>query len=176
MKFGIIFSMATALLLMVSCNNDKRKSFDEAVDYNDFIVDHINSLDSAYILALATDNGIEECLKKCDVLVDLCDKTTADFKGIQPYKGDSTLTMQALAYTQFMKNNGKTEIKKLLKMIDSYENASFEEQEKLAVEVQKTAGEIDKQYEIEINKLELVQQKFSRKFNITILNTSRHEN
>ena len=67
-------------------------------------MDHINALDSAYILSLATDNGIEVCMRKCDSLVGLCDQTAMDFKGIQPYDGDSSLTMQALAYTQFMKN------------------------------------------------------------------------
>lgn len=169
MKFGLILSAVAALLLTVSCNSDKRKSFDDVVTYNDFIVDHINALDSAYILALATDNGIDDCLKKCDVLVDLCDKTEADFKGIQPYEGDSSLTMQALAYTQFMRNNGEKEIKKLLKLIEKYENASFEEQEAMTEEVQKTAEEIDKQYDIEINKVDKVQQKFSQKFNFTIL-------
>ena len=61
MKFGFILSVTTALLLTVSCNfnKDNRKSFDDVVEYNDFIVDHINALDSAYILALATDNGFD---------------------------------------------------------------------------------------------------------------------
>jgi hypothetical protein len=172
MKLGFIFSAAAALMLVVSCNvnNDKRKSFTDVVEYNDFIVDHINALDSAYILALATDNGIEACMEKCDKLVALCDKTTEEFKGIQPYQGDSTLTMQALAYTQFMRNNGKTEIKKLLKLIESYEKASLEEQEKMVEEVQSTAEKIDKQYDIEINKVDEVQQKFSVKHNFKILN------
>ncbi len=169
MKFGLILSAAAALLLTVSCNSDKRKSFDDVVVYNDFIVDHINALDSAYILALATDNGIKDCLKKCDGLVDLCDKTTADLKGIQPYEGDSSLTMQALAYTQFMRNNGEKEIKKLLKLIEKYENASFEEQEAMAEEVQSVAEKIDKQYDIEINQVDKVQQKFAQKFNFTVL-------
>lgn len=173
MKLGFIFSAAAALMLAVSCNvnSDKRKSFTDAVEYNDYIVDHINALDSAYMLALATDNGIDACIKKCDKLVELCDKTTDEFKGIQPYQGDSTLTMQALAYTQFMRNNGKTEIKKLLKLIESYENASFEEQEKMVEEVQSTAEKIDKQYDIEINKVDEVQQKFSVKHNFKILNS-----
>ena len=100
----------------------------------------------------------------------MCDKTSEEFKGIQPYKGDSTLTMQALAYTQFMRNNGKTDIKKLLKLIDKYQNASFEEQEKMVEEVQSTAENIDKQYDIEINKLDKVQQKFSVKHHFKILN------
>ena len=169
MKFGIIFSLAAALLLTVSCNSDKRKSFDDVVEYNDFIVDHINSLDSVYMLALATDNGIEKCMKECDELVKLCDQTATEFKGIQPYEGDSTLTMQALAYTQFMRNNGDKEIKKLLKMIDTFEDASMEEQEKLSEEVQASAENIDKQYDIEINKVDAVQQKFSKKHNFTIL-------
>ena len=173
MKFGFIFSVTAIMLLAVSCNfkKDNRKSFDDVVEYNDYIVDHINGLDSAYILALATDNGIDVCMKRCDLLVDLCDKTTAEFKGIQPYEGDSSLTMQALAYTQFMRNNGKTEIKKLLKLIDKYQNASFEEQEKMVEEVQSTAENIDKQYDIEINKVDKVQQKFSVKHNFKVLKT-----
>ena len=102
MKFGFIFLAVSALLHTAYCNlnNDKRKSFEDVVVYNDFIVDHINALDSAYILALATDNGIDYCMKKCDSLVDLCDKTSSELKGIQPYNGDSSLTMQALAYTR----------------------------------------------------------------------------
>lgn len=172
MKFGFILSVATALLLTVSCNTNKdnRKSFDDVVEYNDYIVDHINSLDSAYILALATDSGINVCMTKCDLLVKLCDKTTAEFKGLQPYEGDSTLTMQALAYTQFMRNNGEKEIKKLLELIDTYQNASMEEQANLVDEVQSTAAAIDKQYDIEIGKVDEVQQKFSQKHNFKILN------
>ncbi|WP_430405363.1 LIC11966 family surface protein [Fluviicola sp.] len=171
MKFGFIFSAVSALLLVTACNfnNDNRKSFDDVVKYNDFIVDHINALDSAYILALATDNGIDVCMKKCDSLVGLCDQTAMDFKGIQPYEGDSSLTMQALAYTQFMKNNGEKEIKKLLKLIEKYEKASIEEQEAMVDEVQTSAENIDKNYEIEIGKVDKVQKKFSAKHNYTVI-------
>nr|WP_294861688.1 hypothetical protein [uncultured Fluviicola sp.] len=169
MKFGLILSAAAALLLTVSCNSDKRKSFDDVVKYNDFIVDHINALDSAYILALATDKGIDVCMKKCDSLVDLCEKTAVDFKGIQPYEGDSSLTMQALAYTQFMKNNGEKEIKKLLTLIEKYEKASIEEQQALVEKVQTTAENIDKNYEIEIGKVDKVQKKFSAKHNYKVV-------
>lgn len=171
MKFGFILSAVSALLLAASCNfnSDSRKSFDDVVKYNDFIVDHINALDSAYILALATDNGIDVCMKKCDSLVDLCDKTTKELKGIQPFDGDSSLTMQALAYTQFMRNNGEKDIKKLLKLIDQYEKAELEEQEKLVDEVQTMAENIDKNYDVEINKVDVVQKKFSVKHNYTVL-------
>jgi len=171
MKFGFIFSAVSALLLVTACNfnNDSRKSFDDVVKYNDFIVDHINAMDSAYILALATDSGIDVCLKKCDLLVSLCDRTAMDFKGIQPYEGDSSLTMQALAYTQFMKNNGEKEIKKLLTLIEKYEKASIEEQEALVDEVQTVAETIDKNYEIEIGKVDKVQKKFSAKHNYVVV-------
>ena len=137
--------------------------------YNDFIVDHINALDSAYILALATDNGIDYCMKKCDSLVDLCDKTSSELKGIQPYNGDSSLTMQALAYTQFMRNNGERDIKNFLKLLDTYENAELEEQEKLVDEVQTTAESIDKNYDVEMDKVNTVQEKFAKKHNYTVL-------
>lgn len=171
MKFGFIFLAVSALLLTASCNlnNDKRKSFEDVVVYNDFIVDHINALDSAYILALATDNGIDYCIKKCDSLVDLCDKTSSELKGIQPYNGDSSLTMQALAYTQFMRNNGERDIKNFLKLLDTYENAELEEQEKLVDEVQTTAESIDKNYDIEMDKVNKVQEKFAKKHNYTVL-------
>ena len=171
MKFGFIFLAVSALLLTASCNlnNDKRKSFEDVVVYNDFIVDHINALDSAYILALATDNGIDYCMKKCDSLVDLCDKTSSELKGIQPYNGDSSLTMQALAYTQFMRNNGERDIKNFLKLLDTYENAKLEEQEKLVDEVQTTAESIDKNYDVEMDKVNTVQEKFAKKHNYTVL-------
>lgn len=171
MKFGFIFSAVSALLLAASCNfnKDNRRSFDDVVEYNDFIVDHINALDSAYILSLATDSGIEVCMRKCDSLVGLCDQTAMDFKGIQPYDGDSSLTMQALAYTQFMKNNGEKEIKKLLTMIEKYEKAEVEEQETLVEEVQTMAEKIDKNYEIEIGKVDKVQTKFSAKHNYKVV-------
>ncbi len=171
MKFGFIFLAVSALLLTASCNlnNDKRKSFEDVVVYNDFIVDHINALDSAYILALATDNGIDYCMKKCDSLVDLCDKTSSELKGIQPYNGDSSLTMQALAYTQFMRNNGERDIKNFLKLLDTYENAELEEQEKLVDEVQTTAESIDKNYDVEMDKVNTVQEKFAKKHNYTVL-------
>ena len=171
MKFGFIFLAVSALLLTASCNlnNDKRKSFEDVVVYNDFIVDHINALDSAYILALATDNGIDYCMKKCDSLVDLCDKTSSELKGIQPYNGDSSLTMQALAYTQFMRNNGEWDIKNFLKLLDTYENAELEEQEKLVDEVQTTAESIDKNYDVEMDKVNTVQEKFAKKHNYTVL-------
>ena len=171
MKFGFIFLAVSALLLTASCNlnNDKRKSFEDVVVYNDFIVDHINALDSAYILALATDNGIDYCMKKCDSLVDLCDKTSSELKGIQPYNGDSSLTMQALAYTQFMINNCERDIKNFLKLLDTYENAELEEQEKLVDEVQTTAESIDKNYDVEMDKVNTVQEKFAKKHNYTVL-------
>ncbi|MDF3029265.1 MAG: hypothetical protein K0S23_3572 [Fluviicola sp.] len=171
MKFGFIFSAVSALLIAASCNvkNDSRKSFDEVIEYNDFIVDHINALDSAYILALETDNGIDYCMKKCDSLVDVCDKTTSELKGIQPFDGDSSLTMQALAYTQFMRNNGEKDIKNFLKLLDTYENAGLEEQEKLVGEVQTMAESIDKNYDIEIDKVNMVQEKFAKKHNFTVL-------
>ena len=171
MKFGFIFLAVSALLLTASCNlnNDKRKSFEDVVVYNDFIVDHINALDSAYILALATDNGIDYCMKKCDSLVDLCDKTSSELKGIQPYNGDSSLTMQALAYTQFMRNNGERDIKNFLKLLDTYENAELEEQEKLVDEVQTTAESIDKNYDVEMDKVNTVQEKLAKKHNYTVL-------
>jgi hypothetical protein len=171
MKFGFAFYIMSATLLMASCNfnNDKRKSFDDVVKYNDFIVDHVNALDGAYSLALNTDLGIEVCMKKCDSLVQLCDKTTDELKGIQPFKGDSTLTMQALKYTQFMRNNGKREIRDLLKLIDNYQKADESELDALSEQIQETAGLIDARYEKEIALVDLVQKKLSVKYNFRII-------
>lgn len=177
MKLGFTFGGIVLVLgLITSCNfnNDKRKSFDDAVTYNDFIVDHINALDSAYILALATDNGIDVCMRKCDSLVNLCDKTTEDLKGIQPFKGDSSLTMQALEYTQFMKRNGDKEIKDFLTLIQKYQDEAAElseaDEAALAAKVEESATKIDMNYDTEINKVDAVQKKLSKKFNFIILN------
>ncbi|MNJ88834.1 hypothetical protein D3C87_63910 [compost metagenome] len=177
MKIAFIFSAATALLLAVSCNsnNDKRKSFDEVVEYNDYIVDRINGMDSVYMLALDAESGIDACMKKCEDLVKFCDKTEQDFKGIQPFKGDSSLTMQALQYTQFMRNNGKKEIKALLGLIEDFqeeEAAGEVPSDEIVAQIQETAGKIDERYDEEINKLDEVQKKFSIKHNFTV-NTRR---
>lgn len=178
MKIALMLSAATALLLAVSCNsnNDKRKSFDDVVKYNDFIVDHINGMDSVYMLALDAESGIDVCMKKCDDLVKFCDKTEQDFKGIQPFNGDSSLTMQALEYTQFMRNNGKKEIKALLGLIDDFQKAEAAGEassDELVAQIQETAGKIDERYDEEINKVDEVQKKFSIKHNFTVLNNRR---
>lgn len=168
-KIFFLTALLSGLLTACNFNNDKRKSFEDVVVYNDFIVDHINALDSAYIIALDTDLGIEVCMKKCDSLVELCDRTTEDFLGIQPFKGDSSLTMQALKYTQFMKNNGNKEIKALLKLIDEYQNADYETQEAMADEIERSANRIDARYDEEINKVDKVQTQLSKKFEFRVL-------
>lgn len=177
MKMTFILSAAAALLLATSCNsNDKRKSFDDVVEYNDFIVDRINGMDSVYMLALDAESGIDACMKKCDDLVKFCDKTEQDFKGIQPFKGDSTLTMQALQYAQFMRNNGNKEIKVLLGHIKDFqeeEAAGEVPSDETVAKIQETAGKIDARYDEEINKLDEVQKKFSIKHNFTVLNNRR---
>lgn len=168
-KIFFLTALLSGLLASCNFNNDKRKSFEDVVVYNDFIVDHINALDSAYILALDTDQGIDVCMRKCDSLVSLCDQTTKDFMGIQPFKGDSSLTMQALKYTQFMKNNGDKEIKNLLKLIEDYQNADYDAQEAMAGEIEKSANRIDMRYDEEINKVDKVQTKLSQKYNFRVL-------
>lgn len=178
MKMTLILSAAVACLLAVSCNsnNDKRKSFDDVVEYNDFIVDRINGMDSVYMLALDAESGIDVCMKKCGDLVNFCDKTEQDFKGIQPFKGDSSLTMQALQYTQFMRNNGKKEIHVLLNLIKEFQDqeaAGEAPSDELVAQIQETAGKIDNRYDDEINKLDKVQKKFSIKHNYTVLNNRR---
>lgn len=125
MKHFYLSLFAGLLLITASCNSNKdpRRAFNSPVEYNDFIIESINKLDTAYMNSLDVEKGKEYCLKSCDSLIQLCDQYIENLKGIQPYEGDSTFSMQAIAYVQFMKNNGKNDIPQFLQLIDRYETA-----------------------------------------------------
>lgn len=174
-KILFLTALFSGFLIVAACNrnNDKRRSFNDVVEYNDFIVDQVNSLDSAYVLALDTDQGIDFCMRKCDSLVTLCNHSTKELMGIQPFEGDSSLTMQALKYVQFMRNNGEHEVKNLLKMIEAYQQMDYdidpEKEEKTLAEIEEAVGLLDKRYEEEINRVEAVQSKLSQKHHFQVL-------
>lgn len=168
-------ALFSGLLILAACNrnNDKRKSFEDVVEYNDFIVDQVNSLDSAYILAVNTERGVEFCRHKCDSLVELCNQATKELMDIQPFEGDSSLTMQALKYVQYMRNTGEKEIKNLLKMIEEYQQMGYdiapEKEEEIIATINKEADRLDARYEEEINRLEAVQTKLSQKHRFQVV-------
>ncbi|WP_343747476.1 hypothetical protein [Fluviicola sp.] len=178
MNRNILFlpALFSGLLIVAACNNgnnDKRRSFADVVEYNDFVVDQVNGLDSAYVLSVDTEQGIDVCMRKCDSLVELCNHATEELMGIQPFEGDSSLTMQALKYVQFMRNNGEHEVKKLLKMIEAYQQMDYdadpEKEEQTLADIDKAADLLDERYEKEINRLEAVQTKLSQKHDFRVL-------
>lgn len=172
MKSGFAFCIISVALFMVSCNqnNDKRKSFNDVVEYNDFIVDHIEKVNAVYTQALDTSLSIEEALKACDELTQLCEKSTLELKNIQPFDRDSSLTMQTLQYFQYMKVNGNNKIKHFLTLEDQYLKSEFTDEEALISEIEAAIGEINLEQEIESEKVNVVQKKFATKHDMLILN------
>ncbi len=174
MKFRLAFCLALVGAIAVSCkmNNDKRKSFSDVVEYNDYLIDHIDEINEIYMLALDTSLSFEEALIISDSLVVVCEQTTDDIKGIQPFEGDSSLAMQALEYTQFMKLNGKKHLKDFLKLEQKYiESADLSEEESnlLFNQAEEMIQKMDKIRDKELEKVDLVQEKFARKYNMTVI-------
>jgi hypothetical protein len=174
MKFAVAFCLALTGTLIVSCNmnSDKRKSFSDVAAYNDYLIDELDVINEVYTHALDTSISIEDALKACDSLVDLCEKATVKVKGIQPYDGDSSMAMQTLEYVQYMKLNGEKHIKAFLKLEDEYLKAtdiSEEEDEALYNAVEEAIGKINAEQEKELAKVDLVQKKFAEKYHMIIM-------
>lgn len=172
MKLFYFSFIAGFLFVSASCNStkDNRKSFDDVTKYNDYIIACINSLDTAYMKTLDVMKGKEYCINQCDSLVAFCDQTIEKLKGIQPYDGDSSFAMQAISYTQYMKNNGKTVVPSFLELTDKYETAKSEEEiEQINKELEASGSKLDENYEIQMSKLETVQKALAKKFNFVII-------
>lgn len=158
------------LVLFSACNSDNRRKFNTAVEYNDFIINMINSIDSVYMDALDVDKGYEFCKEKSKYLTQLSEENIKKLKDIQPYEQDSTLTMQAIAYNQFMANNGAVVLPKFLSALENYtKEASDEKAASLETDIFAEGNRIDQRYQEEIGKLQAVQKTFADKYNVIIL-------
>lgn len=176
MKFASAFCLALIGTVLISCNMntnpDKRKSFTDVVDYNDYMVDQIDAIQNAYDRALDTTKTLEEALKECDSLVVICEKSVENIKGTQPFEGDSSLVMQMLEYIQFMKVNGGKHLKELLQMQEDYLNlADYEtpEAENLTKKLNEAIVKQNTSKDRELAKLDMVQKKFGERHQMMIM-------
>ncbi len=176
MKLASTFCLALIGTVIISCNlhKDPRKSFDNAVAYNDYLIDRLDVLNKLYTHALDTNMSLVDALQACDSLVMLCERTTEEMKGIQPFEGDSSLTMQSLEYTQYMKLNAEKHMKKFLELQEQYlQSTDLTEEEDAALygQIEKALAEINLKQEKELAKLDAVQQKFADKHNLQVMDS-----
>lgn len=174
MKLAVAFCLALIGTVVVSCNtnSDKRKSFTDVAEYNDYLIDQLDAINDVYSHTLDTSLTIEDALHACDSLVTLCEYTEKSVKGIQPFEGDSSMAMQTLEYTQYMKLNGEKHIKDFLRLEDRYMKATDlteEEDAALFEEIEVAIAEINKIQDKELAKMDAVQQKFADKHNMMIM-------
>lgn len=174
MKIKLAFCMLLAVAIVVSCktNNDKRKSFSDVVEYNDYLIDKVDEINNVYTRALDTTLSFEDAMKVCDSLVTLCERTTEEVKGIQPFEGDSSMAMQVLQYTQFMRLNGEKHVKDFLKVEEKYMQSadlSVEESDALYEEADERINKLNDSRDKEMLKIDAVQGKFADKFDMMVL-------
>jgi hypothetical protein len=172
MKIKFILWVALFGITLVACNisNDHRKSFGDVTEYNDFLVDHIETINAVYTYTLDTSLTAEVALKACDSLVELCDYTSSELKNIQPFQGDSSFTMQTLAYVQYMKHAGQKDLKEFLSLEEVYFKGEYGNETDIVAEIEDAIGKINQRQELESEKVDLVQKKFAEKYHMTVLN------
>lgn len=169
MKFHLIAIAFLATLVFTACNTDKRKSFEEPVAYNDYVVDCITSIDTAYALAIEIEGGMEAANRTCDSLILVCDANVSMLERIQPYDGDSTFTEAAKKFAYSMKKMANGELRTYHKLFNDYTNAKVEEADKIGDELNKVAEGMDKRYEVEMNRIDAVQKKLAKKLNYIVM-------
>ncbi len=161
--FNILF-LGSVLISVVSCGPiDNRKSFDDVTEYNDYIIDNMNIIDEMYVTTLDVDKGKDYCLAQCDSLIVKSEETVALLNGIQPYDGDSTLAMAAKDFCNYMGKAGKKDLPDFINLVLKPELASEDESK-----INSEATKIDKNYEIQMDKVQATQKSFAKKFNFII--------
>lgn len=171
MKSLTFFAFFSLFFALVSCsfNSDKPEQFSDVVQYNDHVVDCINAIDTAYSVAVASDNGLDEALRLSDSLIEVCDDNLMKMGLIRPFQNDSTLCEQGKKFAMFMRKMAQNEIREYHKVYEEYLNSSAEEEEEIGARLDNLADLLNNRYEVEMNKVQTVQTKLSKKFNFRIL-------
>jgi hypothetical protein len=165
MKQLLFVCVSAMTLFVMSCGpKDSRQSFDDPTKYNDFVVDALNELDLTYASTLDVNQGEEKCLALCDTLVEKAEATMLKLNSIQPYEGDSSLTMAAKDFTTYMGEIGKKDLPDFIKKVF---NPEMTEADK--TQIDQRATDLDKTYEVKMNQIDAVQKALSKKFNFIIL-------
>lgn len=165
MKQIPIFCLALATFFLVACGpKDSRQSFDDPTVYNDFVVDALTELDLTYANALNMNQGQEKCLLMCDSLVFKSEATLKKLEGIQPYEGDSSFTMAARDFAQYMKRIGKNDLPTFIHKVFDPELIETDR-----AEIDRLAADLDKTYNAKLNEINTVQKALAKKFDYTIV-------
>jgi hypothetical protein len=161
--FNILF-LGVTIITLVSCGPiDNRKSFSDVTEYNDYIIDNMNIIDEMYVTTLDVEKGKEYCISQCDSLITKSKETVALLNDIQPYEGDSTLAMAAKDFCLYMSRAGKKDLPQFINLVLD-QDLSAQDESKINTE----ATKIDKNYELQMDKVQVAQKAFAKKFNFII--------
>jgi len=164
MKLFNLLILALFIITLLSCGPlDNRKSFQDATEYNDFIIDNVNLIDEMYVTTLDDEKGKDYCLSPCDSLIIRSERTVELLNNIQPYDGDSSLAMAAKGFCKYMSDIGKKDLPQFINLALN-PDISIEDLPKINTEAKK----LDDNYEIQMNKIDKTQKRLSEKFNYMI--------
>jgi len=128
---GVI--ICVALTIIASCNNHHARSgditFDNPIEYNDFIVDQQNVIIEHMIeLSNSYDNGKRDTIQDAfNCLVIACDSSKALIDNLTAYENDSTLKISASELFNFYSSIFHKEYKEMLDIFLKGELASDSE-------------------------------------------------
>ena len=156
--FNIIFQIAVVLPLFTFS-----QTATSAIEYNDFIIDHINELDELYVSTMNVESGKEYCLSQCEVLMKKADEIIRELEANKVYKGETKFASAAIVFCKYMKDAGKKDLPEFISTIMQEDLASSDE-----AKILKMADKIDENYDKQMFNFQKAQKAFAKKFDFVI--------
>ncbi len=154
----------TLVTFLVSCGaKDKRKKFDKAADYNDYIIDIVDGVDEAWSTSIEEEDK-DKAFAWSDSLANRSKAGLTKLTNLQPFKKDSTFRDASTKYITHMSNISNKELKEFLTLIHGEEFTLESEQKAEAL-----LPILDDQREKLFEDIKTTQKAFAAKFNIILL-------
>jgi hypothetical protein len=139
------------------------QTYSSAIEYNDFIIDHINELDSIYVSTMDVESGKDYCLSQCEVLMKKADEIIHELEANKVYKGETKFASAAIVFCKYMRDAGKKDLPEFINAIMQEDLASSDE-----AKILKMADKVDENYDKQMFKFEKAQKAFAKKFDFVI--------
>lgn len=139
------------------------QTFSSAIEYNDFIIDHINELDSIYVTTMNVESGKEHCLLQCEILIKRAEEMIFELEANNVYEGETKFASAAIVFCKYMRDAGKKDLPEFISTIMRENIASSEE-----AGINKMADKIDENYDKQMTAFEKAQKVFAKKFDFVI--------
>lgn len=167
-----IFISTIILLIPFTVNAQKSKDqpvFVDAVEYNDYIVDHVDTLSDLWTLAIEEED-LKKAMKWNNALKKEATKTVATLQKIQGFQGDVNFKNAAISYAQHFIKITKKDLPEFLKIIRKKGDLSVDDEKKAETYL----PELDDKREYLFDQVEKMQYAFADKTGIEI--EGRYEN